>query len=103
MKKQCYDPISLDAFEDHSDWILEESPPFLTPEEIDALRNDLANMTLQPVSDDIGPLNLKDDQQDVEVNNDGNENVNRNEENNDQVPSFSNEETPEDFEITPWT
>ncbi|MED6114171.1 hypothetical protein PIB30_077682, partial [Stylosanthes scabra] len=93
----------LDAFEDHLDWILEESPPFLTPEKIDALRNDLANMTLQPVSDDIGSLNLENDQQDVEVNNDGNENANRNEENNNLAPSFSNEETPEDFEITSWT
>ncbi|MED6107439.1 hypothetical protein PIB30_014050 [Stylosanthes scabra] len=56
MRKQCYDPINLDAFEDHSDWILKESPQFLSPEEIDALRNDLANMTLQPVSDDIAIL-----------------------------------------------
>ncbi|KAL4355706.1 hypothetical protein AHAS_Ahas09G0013500 [Arachis hypogaea] len=46
MRKQSYDPICLDAFEDHSEWIMEDSPPFLTPEEVDALRNDLANMSL---------------------------------------------------------
>ncbi|MED6138857.1 hypothetical protein PIB30_078380 [Stylosanthes scabra] len=49
-----------------------------------------------------GPFNLEDDQQDVEINNYGNENANQNEENNDQAPSFSNDETSEDFEITPW-
>ncbi|KAL4394155.1 hypothetical protein AHAS_Ahas02G0123700 [Arachis hypogaea] len=37
MRNQIYDPICLDVFEDHSEWILEDSPPFLTPEEIDAL------------------------------------------------------------------
>ncbi|KAL4287829.1 hypothetical protein AHAS_Ahas19G0225300 [Arachis hypogaea] len=56
MRNQVYDPICLDAFEDHSEWILEDSPPFLTPEEIDALRNDLANMSLQSPLDDLGML-----------------------------------------------
>ncbi|KAL4371504.1 hypothetical protein AHAS_Ahas06G0172400 [Arachis hypogaea] len=27
--------------------------PFLTPEEVDALRNDLANMSIQPTLDDL--------------------------------------------------
>ncbi|XLU52526.1 hypothetical protein S245_047174, partial [Arachis hypogaea] len=53
MRKQVYDSICLDAFEDHSEWILEYSPPFLTPEEVDALRNDLANMSLQSPSNDL--------------------------------------------------
>ena len=58
MRKQSYDPICLDAFEDHSEWIMEDSPPFLTPEEVDALRNDLANMSLQSALDDLGMLLL---------------------------------------------
>ena len=33
---------------------MEDSPPFLTPEEVDALRNDLANMSIQPTLDDLG-------------------------------------------------
>ncbi|CAM8963194.1 unnamed protein product [Rhodiola kirilowii] len=33
---------------------MEDSPPSLTNEEVDALRNDLASMTIQPVSDVIG-------------------------------------------------
>ncbi|KAL5165681.1 hypothetical protein HKD37_18G050770 [Glycine soja] len=33
--------------------ILEESPPFLTNKEVEALHNDLANMSIQPISDDI--------------------------------------------------
>ncbi|XLU24295.1 hypothetical protein S245_060361, partial [Arachis hypogaea] len=53
MRKQSYDPICLDTFNEHSDWILEDSPPFLTPEEVDALRNDLANMSIQPTLDDL--------------------------------------------------
>ena len=58
MRKQSYDPICLDAFEDHSEWIMEDSPPFLTPEEVDALRNDLVNMSLQSALDDLGMLLL---------------------------------------------
>ncbi|KAL4373228.1 hypothetical protein AHAS_Ahas05G0060800 [Arachis hypogaea] len=53
MRKQSYDPICLDAFEDHSEWIIEDSPPFLTPKEVDALRNDLVNMSLQSALDDL--------------------------------------------------
>ncbi|XLU53453.1 hypothetical protein S245_048101, partial [Arachis hypogaea] len=53
MKKQSYDPICLDAFDDHSDWILEDSRPFLTPKEVDALRNDLVNMSIQPTLDNL--------------------------------------------------
>ncbi|KAL4365561.1 hypothetical protein AHAS_Ahas07G0118400 [Arachis hypogaea] len=62
MRKQSYDPICLDTFDDHLDWILEDSPPFLTPEEVDALQNDLANMSIQPTLDDLDHLNLEDDQ-----------------------------------------
>ncbi|MED6137355.1 hypothetical protein PIB30_064276 [Stylosanthes scabra] len=47
---------------------MEDSPPFLTLDEIDALRNDLANMSLQPPLDDSDQLNLEDDQ-DVAANN----------------------------------
>ncbi|KAL4371621.1 hypothetical protein AHAS_Ahas06G0184100 [Arachis hypogaea] len=54
MRKQVYDLICLDAFVDHLEWILEDSPRFLTPEEVDALRNDLTNMSLQSPLDDLG-------------------------------------------------
>ncbi|XLU24950.1 hypothetical protein S245_061016, partial [Arachis hypogaea] len=53
MRKQSYDPICLDTFEDHSEWIMKDSPSFLTPEKVDALRNDLANMSLQSALDDL--------------------------------------------------
>jgi len=43
----------LETLDDHSNWVLEESPPFLTREEVDALRNDLANMSIQSTLDDI--------------------------------------------------
>jgi hypothetical protein len=55
-KKQNYDPINFETLGDHSDWVLEDSPPFLTIEEVEALRNDLASMTIQPISNDIGML-----------------------------------------------
>ena len=58
MRKKSYDAICRDAFEDHSKWIMEDSPPFSTPEEVDALRNDLANMSLQSTLDDLGMLLL---------------------------------------------
>ncbi|XP_057734634.1 uncharacterized protein LOC130950101 [Arachis stenosperma] len=101
MRNQVYDPICLDAFEDHSEWILEDSPPFLTPEEIDALRNDLANMSLQSPLDDLDQLDLKDDREDDGANNSV-ENENQNETNQDEAPHLSDEEQLADFEITPW-
>nr|KYP41325.1 hypothetical protein KK1_037291 [Cajanus cajan] len=51
---QSYDPINLETLDDHSNWVMEDSPPFLTNEDVDALRNNLANMTIQPISSDIG-------------------------------------------------
>ncbi|RYR19251.1 hypothetical protein Ahy_B03g063978 [Arachis hypogaea] len=105
MRKQSYDPICLEAFDDYSDWILEDSPPFLTPEEVDALRNDLANMSIQPTLDDLDQLNLEDDQD-----NDGPSNnvmkdmdANQNEKNVDQAPNLSYEDVDADFKVTPWT
>jgi len=44
----------LEALDDHIDWVMEGSPPFLTNEEVDALHKDLANMTIQPLSNNIG-------------------------------------------------
>ncbi|XP_025669915.2 uncharacterized protein [Arachis hypogaea] len=102
MRKQSYDPICLDAFEDHSEWIMEDSQPFLTPEEVDALRNDLANMSLQSALDDLDELNLKDDRDDGEVNNTSAENANQNETNQDVAPDLSDEERYPHFEVTPW-
>ncbi|KAL4315327.1 hypothetical protein AHAS_Ahas15G0174000 [Arachis hypogaea] len=101
MRNQVYDPICLDAFEDHSEWILEDSPPFLTPEEIDALRNDLANMSLQSPLDDLDQLDLEDDRDEDGANNSV-KNANQNETNQDVAPHLSDEEQLADFEITPW-
>ncbi|KAL9674288.1 hypothetical protein QQ045_030560 [Rhodiola kirilowii] len=56
LRHQNYDPINIETLDDHSDLVMEESPPHLTNEEVDALRNDLASMTIQPVSNDIGML-----------------------------------------------
>ncbi|MED6108298.1 hypothetical protein PIB30_022428 [Stylosanthes scabra] len=77
---------------------MEESPPFLTLYEIDVLRNDLANISLQPPLDDSDQLNLEDDQ-DVAANN-SMEDANQNEDI--QVTNMSDEERHVDFEITPW-
>ncbi|KAL4391705.1 hypothetical protein AHAS_Ahas03G0271800 [Arachis hypogaea] len=102
MRKQSYDPICLDAFEDHSEWIMEDSPRFLTPKKVDALRNDLANMSLQSALDDLDQLNLEDDRDDDEANNNSVENTNQNETNHQDVtPDLSDEERYPDFEITP--
>ncbi|KAL5134083.1 hypothetical protein HKD37_03G007327 [Glycine soja] len=60
-RQQSYDPVNLETLDDLVDWVMEDSPPFLTNEEVDALRKDLANMTIQPISSDIGPLNLDDE------------------------------------------
>ncbi|KAL4365582.1 uncharacterized protein [Arachis hypogaea] len=100
-RKQVYDEICLDAFEDHSEWILKDSPPFLTPEEVDALRNDLANMSLQSLLDDLDQLDLEDDRDDDGANNYV-ENANQNETNQDVAPYLSDEEQFFDFKITPW-
>ncbi|KAL4373531.1 hypothetical protein AHAS_Ahas05G0091100 [Arachis hypogaea] len=102
MRKQSYDPICLDAFEDHSEWIMEDSSPFLTLEEVDALRNDLANMSLQSALDDLDELNLEDDRDDGEANNTPVKNANQNETNQDVAPDLSDEERYPDFEVTPW-
>ncbi|XP_016177910.1 uncharacterized protein LOC107620230 [Arachis ipaensis] len=87
-----------------SDWILKDSLLFLTLEEVDALRNDLANMSIQPTLDDLDQLNLVDDQD-----NDGPSNnamkdmdANQNEVNVDQAPNLSYKDVDADFELTPW-
>ncbi|XP_058782570.1 uncharacterized protein LOC131657094 [Vicia villosa] len=63
-KKQNYDSINFETLGDHSNWVLEDSPPFLTTEEVEKLRKDLASMTIQPISNYIDELNL--DEVDVE-------------------------------------
>ncbi|MCI00825.1 hypothetical protein A2U01_0021847 [Trifolium medium] len=69
MKKLNYDPINFETLGDHSDWVTEESPPFLTIEEVEELRNDLANMTIQHLSNDIDQLNLDEvEDDDAQVN-----------------------------------
>ncbi|KAL4326853.1 hypothetical protein AHAS_Ahas13G0041600 [Arachis hypogaea] len=99
MRKQSYDPICLDAFEDHSEWIMEDSPPFLTPEEVDALRNDLANMSLQSALDDLDELNLEEDRDDGKANNTSVKNANQNETNQHVAPDLSDEDRYPDFEL----
>ena len=54
LRQQNYDSINLGTLDDHSNWVLEESPPFLTREEVKTLCNDLVNMFIQSTSDDIG-------------------------------------------------
>ncbi|KAL9671968.1 hypothetical protein QQ045_009542 [Rhodiola kirilowii] len=66
LRHQNYDPINIETLDDHSDWVMEESPPYLTNEEVDALRNDLSSMTIQPVSDDTGEMNLDDNEDENE-------------------------------------
>ncbi|QHO37695.1 uncharacterized protein DS421_4g113710 [Arachis hypogaea] len=77
MRKQVYDPICLDVFEDHLEWILEDSPPFLTLEEVDL--------------DDLDQLDLEDDRDDDGAN-DFMENINQNETNQEVAPHLSDEE-----------
>ncbi|XP_057425784.1 uncharacterized protein LOC130719161 [Lotus japonicus] len=69
LMQQSYDPINFEVSDDHSDWVMEDSPPFLTLEEVNALRNDLANMTIQSIPNDIDlNLNLFDDDDDAQDN-----------------------------------
>ncbi|XP_020971673.1 uncharacterized protein LOC107625508 isoform X1 [Arachis ipaensis] len=105
MRKQNYDPICLDAFDDYSDWILKDFPSFLTPEVVDALRNDLANMFIQPTLDDLDQLNLEDDKDNDGSSNNAMEDMdaNQNERNVDQAPNLSYEDIDDDFELTLWT
>nr|XP_025661962.1 uncharacterized protein LOC112757621 [Arachis hypogaea] len=85
--------------------VMPDSPPFLTPEEVDALRNDLANMSIQPTLDDLDQLILEDDQDNDGLSNNAMEDMdaNQNEENVDQAPNLSYEDVDADFELTPWT
>ncbi|KAL9675981.1 hypothetical protein QQ045_004192 [Rhodiola kirilowii] len=66
LRHQNYDPINIETLDDHSDCVMEESPPYLTNEEVDALRNDLSSMTIQPVLDDTGEMNLDDNEDENE-------------------------------------
>ncbi|KAH1212787.1 hypothetical protein GmHk_14G040889 [Glycine max] len=73
---------------------MEDSLPFLTNEEVDALGKDLAHMTIQPLSNDIGPLNLDGDDVD-EAQGNPMKNMNLNESNVDHevtMRDFLNEE-----------
>ncbi|RDX85225.1 hypothetical protein CR513_33619, partial [Mucuna pruriens] len=58
---------------------VQESPPFLTNEELDASHNDLANMTIQPISTgiDVDQLNLDEDE-DKDAQDNENMNINKN-------------------------
>ncbi|KAK2401954.1 hypothetical protein QL285_051512 [Trifolium repens] len=72
-KKQNYDPINFETLGDRSDWVLEDSPPLLTIEEVEALCNDLASMTIasmtiQPISNDIDRLNLDEVEDNAQLN-----------------------------------
>ena len=44
----------METLDDHVDWVMEDSPLFLTNEEVDALGKVLANMTIQSLSNNIG-------------------------------------------------
>lgn len=44
-RHESYDPINIEIIGDHSSWVLKDSPPLLTSEEVETLHNDLANMT----------------------------------------------------------
>ncbi|KAF1897971.1 hypothetical protein Lal_00032733 [Lupinus albus] len=98
LRHQNYDPINLEIFEDHSHFILEESPPFLTVEEVEALRNDLANISIQPSLDDNDQLNLEDDDDDAQLN--LMENVNLDEDNVGQASGSNDEEIEPQYETT---
>ncbi|KAF1894092.1 hypothetical protein Lal_00004011, partial [Lupinus albus] len=103
LRHQNYDPINLEIFEDHSHFILEESPPFLTVEEIEALRNNLANISIQPSLNDNDQLNLEDDDDDdAQLN--PMENVNLDEDNVGQASGSNDEEIDPRCEttLTPW-
>ncbi|XP_058733499.1 uncharacterized protein LOC131605121 [Vicia villosa] len=68
-KKQNYDPINFETFGDHSNWVLEDSPPFLTIEEVEALRKDLANeLNLDEVDvEGDAPLNSGENNQSNDI------------------------------------
>lgn len=59
LRQQNYDPINFETLNNYSNWVLEESPRFLTIEEVESLRNDLANMTTQPVLYNTGMFLLQ--------------------------------------------
>lgn len=56
MRHQNYDPVNIETIHDHADWVLEDAPPFLTIEELETFRSDLANTCTQtqPSSNDLG-------------------------------------------------
>ncbi|KAF1884223.1 hypothetical protein Lal_00035292 [Lupinus albus] len=74
-----------------------ESPLFLTVEEIEVLRNDLANISIQPSLDDNDQINLEDDD-DAKLN--LNENVNLDEDNVGQASGSNDEEMEPQYETT---
>ncbi|KAF1871388.1 hypothetical protein Lal_00020181 [Lupinus albus] len=98
LRHQNYDSINLEIFEDHSHFILQESPPFLTVEEIEALRNDLANISIQPSLYDNDQLNLEDNDDDAQLK--LMEGVNLNEDNVGQASGSNDEEIETRYETT---
>ncbi|XP_058757617.1 uncharacterized protein LOC131630890 isoform X2 [Vicia villosa] len=68
-KKQNYDPINFEILGDHSNWVLEDFPPFLTIEEVEALRKDLANeLNLDEVDvEGDAPLNSGENNQSNDI------------------------------------
>ncbi|KAH1162983.1 hypothetical protein GLYMA_01G137400v4 [Glycine max] len=106
LRQQNHDPINLETLDDHSNWVLEESPLFLTHEEVETLRNDLANMSIQSTSDDIYKSNM-DEYEDDDVSQPPDntmEDVNPNESNiGEESHSFDEEGLPEVYPtLSPW-
>ncbi|XP_058732906.1 uncharacterized protein LOC131604488 [Vicia villosa] len=106
-----YDPINIETIGDHSSWVLEDSPPLLTNEEVEALRNDLANMTIQPISSDIDQLDLDEDEDGDVGNTQDNtvDNVNQESSNvGEDEPLGEDQEAEDGYEyhdydnLTPW-
>ncbi|KAF7810150.1 uncharacterized protein G2W53_036893 [Senna tora] len=59
LRKRPYDPISFENFEENADWVLEDEPPTLTMEEIEALNCELAECTIEENHPNIGLLKIR--------------------------------------------
>ena len=46
-----YDPINFEDFVDNGNWVLEDDPPFLTVDEIEEFRKQMAGLKIQTNED----------------------------------------------------
>ncbi|XP_078150193.1 uncharacterized protein LOC144545498 [Carex rostrata] len=108
-----YDPINFEDFNDNGNWVLEDDPPFLTVDEIEEFRKQMAGLKIQTNEDNDEVLNLDEFDFDDEIEDPCTDNTGVQEQGNQSVearetieeePGYAtpNNDMYQDISVTAW-